>query len=98
MNRILLLDSERPAFQRLSEVLSANGYEPIPATGATGWATDADVIVTVPERLAEVSQTAPVIVMAAAASIRSAVEAMRNGASDYLAESCTDEELSLIHI
>ena len=111
MNTVLIVDDERNYLLVLEEVLSEQGYRVVTAEGGRRGLecieeNDLDVIITdmkMPgmdgmefmERAKLLLPDIPVIMMTAFGSVEKAVEAMRNGAFDYILKPFKNEELKL---
>jgi len=98
MNRILLLDPESPESRRFSALLEAAGYLPVPTPDVSHLqqvAVDDAVMIAYAHSLPEIltEPSLPVIVLDHKPTIRSAVDAVRGGAVDYLPDDCSDEDL-----
>ncbi len=99
MNRILVLVPESPDSQRISGLLEAEGYAPIPVSDPAALpleATTAAAVVCDRSRMDEVLATLvrPVVVLDREPDIRSAVTSIKAGASDYLPADCGGRELA----
>jgi DNA-binding NtrC family response regulator len=89
MNRILLLDPQSPVLRRISELLAANDYDPVPVEDLAvlrSGRIQGDIVVATTDHLPEVAVGSPLpfILVDENATIRRAVDAIRNGALDYL--------------
>jgi two-component system response regulator HydG len=106
MNRILVLDSGSRISRHIAALLAdAEGYESLPVQALDDLAESAaraDAIVCPYARESEAltGSSLPVVVVDDEPGIRRAVAAIKGGASDYLASTCTGEELleSLIRV
>ncbi len=110
MGTVLLVDDDPGVLFTLSEVVESRGHAYIAAASAdeaVGHVNEVDVVVTdlaMPERdgmsllreLRELSPSLPVILLTARGSERVAVEAMKEGAYDYLAKPFDNDEMLLI--
>ncbi len=110
--RVLILDEDAAVRSAISEIASVRGYEPhavdsVDAARAYLDGNSTDVFLLdlkspsgkVMDLLDEVKTLRPetsVIVMTAYATVTSAVEAMRTGATDYLAKPFAMDELALV--
>ncbi|CAN5306548.1 sigma-54 dependent transcriptional regulator [soil metagenome] len=109
MGMILLVDDDPGVLFTLSEIVEARGHAFIAASSAAdalAHAMQADVVVTdfaMPDKdgmvllreLHELSPSLPVILLTAHGSERVAVQAMKEGAYDYLAKPVDNEEMLL---
>jgi two-component system response regulator AtoC len=110
MGTVLLVDDDPGVLFTLSEVVESRGHAYIAASSANEalvHANEVDVVVTdlaMPERdgmsllreLHDVAPTLPVILLTARGSERVAVQAMKEGAYDYLAKPFDNDEMLLI--
>jgi DNA-binding NtrC family response regulator len=108
MPRILIIEDEQAIRQALSRLLEKKGYQVAMAESVESalntQAIDSFHLVLTDIRLPGVPGTeiirhagdAPVLVMTSYASVRSAVDAMKQGAADYIAKPFDHEELLLI--
>ncbi len=112
MAQILIVDDEQPLLQSLSLELRRNGHECLLAeTGAEAFSIlekNSPAIAVLDVRLPDISgldvlrhiksemPEVPVVMVTAFASIDSAVEAMKDGAIDYLEKPIDLEELQLV--
>lgn len=110
-NRVLIVDDELFFLEAIDEILSENGYETIRATDgaeALEHAADPSVAVVVLDvrlpdmdgisvlaKIREERPELPVIMLSASTDQEVVLEALRLGASDYLAKPLHDEELVL---
>lgn len=110
-NRVLIVDDELFFLEAIDEILSENGYETLRATDgaeALEHAGDPSVSVVVLDvrlpdmdgisvlaRIREERPELPVIMLSASTDQEIVLEALRLGASDYLAKPLHDEELVL---
>lgn len=107
MSRLLLIDDEdviRLSFRRLFERAGYDVDEAGSVEQATALPLDSFDVIVSDLRLPGEPGTAiishaeqvPVIIMTSYASVRSAVDAMKNGAVDYISKPCDHEELLLM--
>lgn len=109
--RILIVEDDEDFRESLAEMLGRDGYEVLEAetgSAAVRLAPGADIMITdiklpdvsgmiLLEKVKEGNPALPVLVMTGYGTIRDAVEAMRKGASTYLAKPFEPEEL-LLHL
>ena len=107
MRRLLLVEDEEIILKALTRLLERNRYEVV-AVGDIGAAEAAvpdsfDIVLAdlrLPGRdgtaVIPMADPVPVVVMTSHASVRSAVEVMRTGASDYIAKPFDHDELLLV--
>ncbi len=99
MNRILVLDSGSRLTRHIDALLAdAEGFESVSVATPgelAGLAAAANAIVCAYERLTDAlsARSLPVLILDEEPDIRRAVTAIKAGACDYLAETCTREEL-----
>ncbi|MDL1955702.1 MAG: sigma-54 dependent transcriptional regulator [Candidatus Desulfofervidus auxilii] len=111
METILIVDDEKNYLVVLKAVLEEEGYEVLTAQDAFSALeimqhTDLDVVVTdmkmpqmdgitLLEKIKEINEDLPVIMMTAYGTVETAVEAMKKGAFDYILKPFSNEELKI---
>lgn len=99
MTQILVIDSQRSVRNSLKSLLEHEGYavdttETYPFEGNTSTTTSPDLIICgAPDKVALEQLPAPWIALSSDASIRSAVQAVRNGAVDFVPKPVSVAEL-----
>lgn len=108
MNRILIVEDEKVIRQALHRLLERNGYEVADAGSVAEAQAQHDLtsfdLVIADLRLPGTPGTdiiglcgeAPVVIMTSYASVRSAVESMKQGAADYIAKPFDHDEMLLL--
>lgn len=108
MNRILIVEDEKVIRQALRQLLERNGYEAAEA-GSVAEAQEHhdlasfDLVIadlrlpgTPGTDIISLCDNTPVVIMTSYASVRSAVESMKQGAADYIAKPFDHDEMLLL--
>ena len=108
MNHLLIIEDEQVIRSALRRLFERHGHqvseaESVEAAQATGSLGDFNLIITdlrLPGRpgstVLELAPDVPVIIMTSYATVNSAVEAMKNGAADYIAKPFDHDELVML--
>ena len=108
MNHLLIIEDEHVIRRALRRLLERHGHqvseaESVEAAQAAGSLGDFNLIITdlrLPGRpgntVLELAPDVPVIIMTSYATVNSAVEAMKNGAADYIAKPFDHDELVML--
>ena len=112
IQRILVVDDDALSREFLVEAITALGYKPIEAKNGTealerAQSTNPDLVLTdlrmpgmdgieLVKKIRELQPDVPSVMITAQGTIESAVQAMRQGASDFLLKPCTPEALEVV--